>query len=212
LSPRSDTLRGHDDMVELALKSPLIDNTTYPYVHPLHVINLAQEANVRIVIPSALYFLSLYPLDDLLRANHPKLMVEHPSRPSSTLSLSDIRDYTLMFQYRLDLILDFVRRFCGERAADPSCLNGKSCTQGFSRLASRLSRSWMMRTGPLHYMVQAMDELSGDRTICSTCQNAFRQDVTMYREDIWKNMPSILGLPSWQDMKVMDLQTCPEFK
>lgn len=24
-------------MVELALKSPVIDNTTFPYVHPLHV-------------------------------------------------------------------------------------------------------------------------------------------------------------------------------
>lgn len=37
------TIRGHDEMVALALSSPVISGTTYPYVHPLHVLNLARE-------------------------------------------------------------------------------------------------------------------------------------------------------------------------
>ncbi|KAF8644435.1 hypothetical protein AX16_008494 [Volvariella volvacea WC 439] len=103
----SYTLEGHDDMVRTALNSPIIDNTTYPYVHPLHVLNLAREVNVQIIVPSAIYFLSLYPLNDLLRADHPKLSIKHPSSPSSTLTPDDLKNYTLMFQHRLDLILHF---------------------------------------------------------------------------------------------------------
>ena len=93
------TLRGHDQFIERAVKAPLVGDLTYPYVHPLHVLNLARETHVDAVVPSALYFLSLYSLDDILRGDHPKLLVEHPSRPSGQLSPRDLKDYTLMFQF-----------------------------------------------------------------------------------------------------------------
>lgn len=162
---------------------------------------------MRLVIPSALYFLSLYPLADILRADHPKLIVQHPSRPSSQLSIADIEGYTLMFQYRLDIILDFVRRFVGGRTANPSkCQNNQtSCTRGFTRLASRLSRSWKTRTGPLHYMMQAVQELSDDSFVCIPCRKAFREDVICLREKTWNNLPTGVGLPNWEDLKAMDL-------
>ncbi|KAJ7147124.1 hypothetical protein C8R43DRAFT_1088675 [Mycena crocata] len=203
----SYTLKGHDDMVELALRSPLVDGLSYPRVHPLHVVNLAREVNVHIIIPTAVYFLSLYPLDDLLRGDHPKLMVDHPSRPSSVLSPSDIKDYTLMFQKRMDIILNFVRSFCGTRTAVSTCLTAATCTRGFARLSSRLSRSWITRTGPLHYMSQAVSDLSEDpkATVCSPCRRAFAQEVTTLREKTWNEMPSILGLPTWEEMVEMDL-------
>jgi len=203
----SFTLRGHDDMVELALKSPLIENMSHPYVHPIHVLNLAREVNVRIVVPSAMYFLSLYPLTDILRADHPKLVVKHPSRPLSQLSTGDIEAYTLMFQHRLDVILDFVRRFVGERVANASkCQNHQTpCTRGFARLAARLSRSWKTRTGPLHYMMQAVEELSNDGSICVPCRRSFREDVVRLREDIWDNLPAVVGSTTWDDLKRMDL-------
>jgi len=196
----SYSLRGHDDMVNLALKSPLIDNTTYPYVHPLHVLNLSNECNVRIVLPSVFYFLSLYPFHDILRGDHPKLMVEHHSAPSPVLAMQDIGKYTLMFQHRIDIILDFVRTFSDER---PSCT--KACTRGFAQLSLRLSKSWMTRTGPLHYMLQAVHELTDDETICYPCRKAFRKDVEALREEIWEQLPSVVGLPSWEALKVMDL-------
>jgi hypothetical protein len=151
-------------MVDAALRSPLVDGLSYPRVHPLQVLNLAREVGISVILPSVVYFLSLsvlhsntpptiligsrYPLDDLLRADHPKLMVEHPSRPSSVLSPLDMKDYTLMFQKRLDIILNFVRSFCGTRTALPTCRTGPACTSGFARLSSRLSRSWITRTGP----------------------------------------------------------------
>ena len=37
------------------MKSPLVGDLTYPYVHPLHVLNLARETHVSIVVPSARY-------------------------------------------------------------------------------------------------------------------------------------------------------------
>ncbi|KAJ6525297.1 hypothetical protein DFH09DRAFT_936812, partial [Mycena vulgaris] len=203
----SYTLKGHDDMVDAALRSPLVDGLSYPRVHPLHVVNLAREVGVSVIIPSAVYFLSLYPLDDLLRADHPKLMVEHPSRPSSVLSPLDMKDYTLMFQKRLDIILNFVRSFCGTRTALSICQTAPACTRGFARLSSRLSRSWITRTGPLHYMSQAVSDLSDDpkASVCGPCRRAFAQEVVALRQKTWNELPAILGLPSWEEMVAIDL-------
>ena len=205
----SFTIPGHDEMVELALRSPIVENISFPYMHPLHVLNLAREVNVQIVVPSALYFLSLYPLTDILRADHPKLNFEHPSKPSSHISIADIEAYTLMFQHRIEMILDFVRRFGGQRTADASiCLNNQTpCTHGFARLSSRLSRSWKTRTGPLHYMLQAVQELSDDGAVCLPCRKSFREDVNQYREDLWDMLPAVVGSTNWDRLKDLDLTT-----
>ncbi|KAF8887171.1 hypothetical protein BD779DRAFT_533356 [Infundibulicybe gibba] len=203
----SFTLRGHDDMISRALESPLVGNLSYPYVHPLHVLNLAREANVDIIVPSALYFLSLYSLADLLRADHPKLMVDYPSKPSSELSLADIPVYTLMFQYRLDVAHEFIRQFGSNRTPGPSCSTAADCTRGFARFGSRLSRSWYMRSSALHYMAQASREINHEDTICRHCQRSFQEDVQSYREKVWNNLPSIIGLPSWEDMRTQQLAT-----
>ncbi|CCM03515.1 uncharacterized protein FIBRA_05649 [Fibroporia radiculosa] len=203
----SHTLRGHDEMLEAAIKSPLVDGTTYPYVHPLHVLNLARETNVRILVPSALYFLSLYPLDSILRRDHPKLQIDHPSCPSSELSPQDLKEYTLMFQHRIDVILDFVRRVCGQRKAAANCKNDDSgaCLKAFSRLCTTLSRSWMVRTGPLHFMVQAIDELSSISSVCMPCRRVFREDVLSARQEVWKGLPAVIGIPGWDDLEATDL-------
>ncbi|KAI0061694.1 hypothetical protein BV25DRAFT_1907920 [Artomyces pyxidatus] len=199
------TLRGHDEMVALALSSPSIDNTTYPYVHPLHVLNLAREVNIRIVVPSALYFLSIYSLDNILRADHPKLTVEHPSRPSSQLSVHDISDYTLMYQHRINVILDFIRNTCDGRVVDAHCQGPKQCGRVFSRLTYYINQSFTPRTGPFHNMGQAMQWIDDDPTICNPCQRAFRRDVSALRTKLWKELPSVIGLPSWEELLAMDL-------
>jgi hypothetical protein len=202
----SYTLQGHDAMVSAALKAPSTDNITYPYVHPLHVLNLAREVNVQIVVPSALYFLSVYPLVDILRADHPKLLIEHPSRPSSSLSPADIKDYTLMFQHRISVILDFVRPFFDERSPPPGCTTGKTCNRGFSRLASRLSRAWLTRTGPLYFMVQAVEGLSEDPSVCLSCRAMCHRDVEGLRQKIWNGLPAVVGLPTWTELEALDLR------
>lgn len=195
-------------MVDLALKTPSVDDISYPYVHPLMVLNLAREFNVQIVIPSVLYFLTLYSLEDLLRGDHPKLLIEHPSKPSAKLCMSDIKDYTLMFQHRLEVLLDFVRRVCAGRTAGPSCLNGRNpCTRGFAKLASLCSRSWMIRTGPFRFMTQAICSVKDDVVICSTCQSGFQGDVNALRYELWMKLPHVVGLPSWEDLEAMDLPT-----
>ncbi|OSD07263.1 hypothetical protein PYCCODRAFT_1402743 [Trametes coccinea BRFM310] len=200
------TLEGHDRFVERAVNAPLVDDMTYPYVHPLHVLNLARETHVSIIIPSALYFLSLYCLSDILKADHPKLRVEHPSRPSSELSAHDLEKYTLMFQHRINVVLDFIRQQCGGRAPAKTCQGQPGlCQKAFNRLGSKLSRSWVVRTGPLHYTVQAIDELTDDPNVCRPCRRAFRADVVALRERIWEGLPGIVGLPSWKELERMDL-------
>jgi len=199
------TLRGHDEMVELAIKSPLVDDKSYPYVHPLHVLNLARETNVQVIMPSALYFLSLYPLSDILKGDHPKLLVDHPSCPPSNMSPQDLQAYTLMFQHRVDSTMDFIRRTCGERSPTPGCQKQNTCLKVFNRMSSRLSRTWKIRTGPLHFMVQVSDEITDHVDVCVPCRRKFRQDVTDTREEIWKSLPSVTGLPTWEQMEANDL-------
>ncbi|TFY52585.1 hypothetical protein EVG20_g10491 [Dentipellis fragilis] len=202
----SFTLRGHDEMVELALSSPVINGTTYPYVHPLHVLNLAHEVNVRLVVPAALYFLSIYPLANILQGDHPKLSVEHPSRPSSHIALQDIKDYTLMYQYRIDVILDFIRKVCAERSADAACQGVRNhCSRVFARLAYNISQSFTARTGPFHNMMQAVQWVDDDGSLCSICKRSFRKDVMKHREKLWSELPGVVGMPSWKEMEEIDL-------
>ncbi|KAI0304423.1 hypothetical protein B0F90DRAFT_1815754 [Multifurca ochricompacta] len=158
----SHTIRGHDEMVAQALTAPSVDGTTYPYVHPLHVLNLAREVNMRTVVPSALYFLSIYSLKQLLSGDHPKLQNKHPSRPSNELSIHDVSQYTLMYQHRVNTILDFIRNTCGERTVDINCRAPKDCRRVFSRLASNINQSFTPRTGPFHNMAQAMQWIDDD--------------------------------------------------
>ncbi|KZT73755.1 hypothetical protein DAEQUDRAFT_683238 [Daedalea quercina L-15889] len=204
----SSTLRGHDHMVEQAIRAPLVNGTTYPYVHPLHVLNLARETHATVLIPSALYFLSLYPLPDILRGDHPKLLVEHPSRPSSELSSQDMKDYTLMFQHRIDTLLNFVRGLCGQQDQCPTCEKERDiCTKAFRRLALNLSYAWQPRTGPLHFMVQAVDQLDNDPAVCMSCRRAFREKVFEARQKAWDELPGAVGLPGWDELQAVDLGT-----
>ncbi|KAF9534493.1 hypothetical protein CPB83DRAFT_844313 [Crepidotus variabilis] len=195
----SSSLKGHDAMVEAALTSPSINGFTYPFVHPLHVLNLARETDVQIVVPSALYFLSLYPLSDILKADHPKLLYEHPSKPASTLSSSDLLLYSLMYQHRLQIMSTFIRNFCTIRVAEPPC-SSSTCGKSFSRLVSQLHRSWSLRTGPLHFIAQAIQQVSGDQTICSECRTEFAAEATKLRKQVWDELPSVVLLPSWDQV------------
>ncbi|KAF8158265.1 hypothetical protein B0H34DRAFT_859078 [Crassisporium funariophilum] len=196
----ASTLKGHDLMVEAALNSPIIENLTYPYVHPLHVLNLAREVDIEIVVPSALYFLSLYPLSDILKGDHPKLLVNNSSRPSSILMSSDLQLYTLMFQHRLQVIDSFIRHFCGKRASDPPCRSVGTCGKGFQRLISQLHRSWTLRTGPLHYISQAMQQVSQDAAFCNLCRLDFLEETALLRQNIWDELPNIVNLSKWSEM------------
>ncbi|KAN0139869.1 hypothetical protein V8E53_002531 [Lactarius tabidus] len=201
----SYTIRGHDEMVDLALAAPSVDGTTYPYVHPLHVLNLAREVNMRVVVPSVLYFLSIYSLKQLLGGDHPKLQTEHPSRPSSQLSVHDVSQYTLMYQHRINMILDFIRNTCGERTVETNCRAPKDCRKVFSRLASNINQSFTPRTGPFHNMAQAIKWIEDDDTVCASCRRAFCRDVTALRARLWEELPFVVGLPSWSELLALDL-------
>ncbi|KAI0320196.1 hypothetical protein OF83DRAFT_641505 [Amylostereum chailletii] len=202
----SYTLRGHDNMVSLALSSPSIDNASYPYVHPLHVLNLARETSVTVLIPSVLYFLSIYSLEDVLRANHPKLLVDHPSRPSSELNVDDIKAYTLMYQHRLHMMLDFIHKTCGERNEDVHCKHpAKQCRRAFQRLKHNILHALSTRTGPFHNMQQAIHWVDADDEICIPCKRAFLRDVTAVRERYWNELPSVIGLRGWDELVASDL-------
>ncbi|KAF9568811.1 hypothetical protein CPC08DRAFT_739622 [Agrocybe pediades] len=193
------TLKGHDDMVELALSSPTVNDLTFPYVHPLHVLNLARENNVNSIIPSALYFLSLYSLSGILHADHPKLLLEHPSKPSSMLSPSDVMLYSLMYQHRLQIMENFIREFCESRATQPKCgAPGMSlCRKGFTKLVSQLYRSCYLRTGPLHFILQAIHKINHGGVVCEFCSLEFFQSAERLRQEIWDDLPTVAQLPPW---------------
>ncbi|EPQ54569.1 hypothetical protein GLOTRDRAFT_77167 [Gloeophyllum trabeum ATCC 11539] len=203
----SHTLRGHDEMLDKTLSLPSIP-ITYPYIHPLHVINLARETNVLIVLPSAFYLLSLHELHDILAGAHPKLHLAHPSKPSSELSLPDTRPYTLMFQHRLSTISEFVHAFCAQRGAAPACEYGaEPCVRGFRKLVGKLSQSWRVRSGPMHFIVQAVLELKENNTVCRPCRKLFKAEAMAFRQRTWDGLPGVIGLPSWEELVARDLES-----
>lgn len=195
------SLRSHDEMLEQALKVVPVDGMSYPFIHPLHVLHLARETDVRIIVPCALYFLSVYPLTDLLRADHPKLKKAAKMGLSNALTAQDLQDYALMYQYRITAMLDFVRRVCTQRKPTPDCSGGRACQKAFATLSARMSTEWVARTGPLHFMVQGMDELATYPNACASCRKAFRQDVNGAREQLWKGLPTAVGLPPWEELQ-----------
>jgi len=220
----SYTLRGHDEMVDKALSLPSLPHPTvpppdadstadtpiakisYPYVHPLHVVNLARETNVSVVLPSAFYFLSLYDLRDIIKADHPKLQLSHPSKPSSELSLLDTRPYTLMHQHRLSSITDFIYNFCANHGSSPQCeYDHEPCDRGFKKLTSLLSQAWRIRIGPMHFVVQAILELKENNAVCKPCRKEFKANAMAFRQRNWDELPSVIGLPSWEELVASDL-------
>ncbi|KZV70190.1 hypothetical protein PENSPDRAFT_631993 [Peniophora sp. CONT] len=202
----SYTLEGHDSMVARALSTPAIGGASYPFVHPLHVLNLVHETHVTVVLPAVLYFLSIYSLADLLRADHAKLRVKHPSVPSSQLSHEGLRDYTLMYQHRLDMMLEFTHKVCGDRDVDAEC-HGEPfrCRRSFTRLTYQIATALSVRTGVFHNMLQAISWIEADDAVCDACKRSFRRDVNVQREEWWKTLPSVLGLPDWEKLVAMDL-------
>ncbi|VDC00778.1 unnamed protein product [Peniophora sp. CBMAI 1063] len=206
----SHTLDGHDSMVARALSTPAVGGTSYPFVHPLHVLNLAQETHVTVILPAVLYFLSIYSLADLLRADHAKLQVKHPSAPSSQLSHDGLKDYTLMYQHRMNMMLEFIHRVCGDRETDPECLGEPfRCKRAFQRLTFQIATALSVRTGVFHNMLQAISWIESDDTVCNLCKRSFRRDVNAQREEWWKNLPSVLGLPDWERLVARDLSPEP---
>ena len=194
------TIRGHDEMVNQSLTAAnSVDGTTYPYVHPLHVLKLAREVDIQIIVPSALYFLSMYPLKRL--HEHPKLQIDHPSRPSNELSFEDVSQYTLMYQHRINIILKFICDTCKKR----KCQTPEECPQ--VQLASRFNIDQMRipSMGAFRLMAQAMEWVHKDDTICGPCKRAFCEDVSVLRERLWEELPSVVGLRSWEDLLASDL-------
>ncbi|KIY72504.1 hypothetical protein CYLTODRAFT_388608 [Cylindrobasidium torrendii FP15055 ss-10] len=193
------TLHGHDEMVETALTTPNVNKLTYPFVHPLHVLNLARETHVRSIIPSVFYFLSLYRLEDLLKADHHKLRYEHPSKPSSELSPYDLRIYTMMFQKRIEETMIFLRTICGERESPAECTRKSDCLRTFDKLAARLTRTWAVRTALMYYVVQVQRE-AGQNDLCNHCLRAFQADCEKFRARLWAEFPGICDLPPWEQL------------
>lgn len=195
------TLHGHDEMVEIALSTPNVNKLTYPFVHPLHVLNLARETHVKSIIPSVFYFLSLYRLEDLIKADHHKLRYEHPSKPSSDLSPYDLRIYTIMFQKRIEETMLFLRTICGGREAAIECTRKQDCIRSFSNLANRLSRTWAVRTALMYYVVQVQREVDQSAADwCHHCKRAFHDDCDKFRTRLWAEFPGICDLPPWEDL------------
>jgi hypothetical protein len=193
------TLPAHDAMVARALSGAAVDGLSYPYVHPLHVLPLARAVHARALAPAALYFLSMYPLADLLRGDHPKLATAHAVvAPTPVLERPDVLDYTLMYQHRIDTLLDFTRHL--PEADAPECERAVQCARALRALQARLARSWNIRTSPLYLMKQAVESVSDDQTVCRACKRVFGEHMEEVRERTWQALPGVVGLPSWSDL------------
>lgn len=200
------TLQDLDIMVDKALKRPSVAGLSYPFLHPVHLLNLGLSHDVRLLIPSALYFLSCYPLADILREDHPKLRIEHAARPSSTFSKAWLEQYTLMYQYRIETIFKFTYEFLPSQIQIMGCTSPSSCGRVFARMVFKFQRSFNTRASPLYLAVQALREADArPLAICDPCCETFKTNVDNFRQRFWQSLPGLAGLPDWSVLLASDL-------
>lgn len=200
-------LQASDRMVEKALSRPLVDGLSYPFLHPVHILNFARQYKLRLLMPSALYFLSCYSLEDILKQDHPKFKIEHPSRPSSVFPKDDeLERYTLMYQHRLNTVFQFTYEFLPGQAYLMGCESPALCERAFARMVSKFQRSFNTRASPLYLAIQALREAEiKQHATCDSCRQTFRVNVTEFREKFWQSLPSVAQLPDWGVLVAADL-------
>ena len=49
-------------------------------------------------------------------------------------------------------------------------------------------------------MRQAQDQLTPS-DVCAACRKSFADDVAKAREQAWRNLPIVVGLPSWEELE-----------
>ena len=55
-------------------------------------------------------------------------------------------------------------------------------------------------------MKQGIEQLLSMPDVCGVCRTAFSLDVTAAREDAWRKLPSVVGLPSWKELEAEILE------
>ena len=87
------------------------------------------------------------------------------------------------------------------------CKTPMQCPKAFQRLSNMLSRQWILRRGPFHFMKQAQDQVLDMPDVCPPCRVAFNKEVNNVREDAWRNLPAVVGLPSWEELEAEARET-----
>ncbi|TCD62078.1 hypothetical protein EIP91_007500 [Steccherinum ochraceum] len=150
--------------------------------------NTCREANANVLLPSILYSCSAQQLDTILDgvpdSHQGRVELSHKNKSAVIQSRHQLahlaRTGTLRWLYS------------GEGCSD------KRCVAIRRRVGARLleGRSIDGFVNPLSTFNDALVELI-DGDCCEACQNAVERCVDNGREEVWKKVPSVFGLGSW---------------
>jgi len=189
---------------------------------PIPVINLARQVAAVSLLPAAMASLS----NDASAGEVFGVRVHDGTRqrrsPHELESCEDIIGFTLMKEYNhvsITKLIDFVRevgRDCiqppepeprpngmmspvGTRRAQPQA---SICSNAFHRLADVLTVK-LKREDPIGYreftLMVREDGISQKLSICQRCRLTLKNGYESHRENWWKGIPHILGLPEVRD-------------
>ena len=164
---------------------PAIDNT------PFAAFRIAREFNLTWLLPSILYCISSHPFEKTL-----------DSAPWAGEDISfcwEEKRVAIVGRQRLlkmqqQTALALAKFSC----AQPEDCTGTACSATRLRCAEILS-GWDM-AGFLDYF-EDHDETCED--FCQPCCKAFKELCASESESMWTSLPSMFGLPEWQELECM---------
>ena len=172
----------------------------WPHVHPSYAIELSRYVEVPFLLPCAYIRMILKPAEKRFPDISGKII-------ATSLHSEELMRLSVFESRIIEQTLRFVRS-CGKDlkpAENCSSEGSRDCIEAFRSLKNQL-RNKVIDEGrlrnPLGFMKQSIVMLSNisSPSACTHCKTKYSNDINQLRQAIWLSLPSMLGLPDWNEL------------
>lgn len=187
------------------------------------IISLAHELGVETILPSA--YLNLVqtqsvvrynhwcidyeanvhlPQEDILRANLEKQATKSGAKETIRVGLPQTAVHACLIGR--DKLLCRTQKTFLRWFHTRDVLPGAECATGSQCRAQRTKVLASLEGMTDFNSIKAMDEkyIRSDFSICEHCESSIENALEKNRQEIWNALPSMFGLPNWEDLKDFD--------
>ena len=159
---------------------------------PLAVYCLAREVDIPIILPAALYGCATSAFEILLDG------VTLRDDSHIELNWRDKRTCIVARSRLSDVLLGRIFKFLLDHRP-PGCSTAANCTAGRMKHLRKLQAKSLTMAGPRPLSKRFLKGFEDD--VCDCCYAASQASFVAARRALWDDLPSIFGLPSWQELR-----------
>ena len=161
------------------------------------LVILAEQTDVRVILPSVFYSAAKRPLEDVLRELY-------------SMPLSDAVRQTIITKFligreklRREEMKD-VLTFFQPTFPRPDCQNTDNCNKILLNYTSTVLSRLTDAEPYQDYCINKPSTIGQSIGVCSKCSDTIRDHVENATKRIWGILPDLFGLPAWEVMKASD--------